>query len=99
LRVASVAQSRWPSVVGFDNLHEAEKTVLTSMRVPWEDLGRAAAHTLFLRKMGTLTGPPVERIIPLKLIPRLSSRQHNEGVREYLPQRIASGQGLEAKVY
>lgn len=73
LHEAGAPDKNWPAVIGFDDLPGAAKFVLTSMRLPWEDVGRAAADLLFHRRIGALQGPPEERIIPMKLIPRLSS--------------------------
>lgn len=66
---------RGPSVVGFDNRAMANGHLMTSMRLPAEKLGRAAAELLLERRQGQLQGPPVHRRVPMHLISRLTSRR------------------------
>ncbi|MGD7708259.1 substrate-binding domain-containing protein [Microlunatus sp. Y2014] len=47
LRESGVTQSRWPTMVGFEGLAEAQDLVTTSIRPRWEDLGIKAANHLF----------------------------------------------------
>lgn len=75
LQEAGIPANQWPSVIGFDDLPETKSFVLTSLRLPWEDMGRSAADLLWERKNGRLRGPTQKRIIKMKLISRLSSRQ------------------------
>ncbi len=74
LRAAQIPRERWPAVVGFDSAPSAEGFVLTSFRLPWDELGRAAADLLWERRQGRLTGPPQHRRIPMRLVPRLTSQ-------------------------
>lgn len=75
LRDADVPPSDWPAVVGFDGLPEASRYVLTSVRLPWEDIGRTAANLIWERKSGRLTGPAERRLVTMTLIPRMTSRK------------------------
>lgn len=74
LRGAKVPHQHWPALVGFDNLPCASGHILSSMRLPWEELGRVAADLLWARKHGELCGAPVRRDIQMRLIPRLTCR-------------------------
>lgn len=76
LREAQVPSDRWPSVVGFDDLPQAQSYVLTSLRLPWEEVGKAAINLLWERKQGQIEAPTQERRIKLRLISRLTSRQN-----------------------
>ncbi len=71
---AGVRKEDWPAIVGFDDLPLAGGRLLTSMRVPFDDVGRAAGRLLWQRRHGLLTGPPVHERVPMKLLPRLSSK-------------------------
>ncbi|MDR3710745.1 MAG: GntR family transcriptional regulator [Capsulimonadaceae bacterium] len=70
LRESHVPESRWPAMVGFDNQAEVNRHVLTSLRLPWEDVGRAAAQLLWDRSSGQLTGPPEFVSIAMRMIAR-----------------------------
>lgn len=74
LRARGLARDEWPAVVGFDNDAEASDALLTSLRVPWDSLGRTAADLLWERSTGRLPAGEVHRAVPLRLIPRLSCR-------------------------
>ncbi len=74
LKEAEIPAYRWPVVVSFDNLIHASKYLLTSFNLPWEEIGRAAADLLWERKNGQLSGPPQHRLIPMRLIRRLTSQ-------------------------
>ena len=74
LRDVEMPIERWPAVVGFDNLPHLKRRVVTSLRLPWEEVGRTAADLLWERHQGRLTGPPVHRQVPLRLLSRLTSR-------------------------
>jgi len=75
LRRGKVDPKRWPAIVGFDDLPEVQSYVLTSVRLPWEELGAQAAELLWRRKTGRLTGRAQGYQVPMKLIPRMSSRK------------------------
>jgi DNA-binding LacI/PurR family transcriptional regulator len=74
INAGGVARDKWPAIVGFDNLASAQGQVLTSLRLPQEELGRTAADLLWERRHGLLTGPPVHRRAHMSLLPRLSCR-------------------------
>jgi DNA-binding LacI/PurR family transcriptional regulator len=74
MRQRGLAPAQWPAVVGFDNLPNANGYVLSSLRLPGETLGRAAAELLWERRHGRLTGAPHHRRVAIHLIPRLTSR-------------------------
>ena len=69
--------AQWPAIVSFDDsLATTERNRLTSLRLPWESLGRTAATLLWERRHGQLSGDAVCRLIPLRIITRLSCRAH-----------------------
>jgi DNA-binding LacI/PurR family transcriptional regulator len=74
LRDSDVLPERWPAVVGFEDLPEARSYVLTSLRVPWEDVGRTAADVLCDRSAGRLTGPPQLFDVRMTLVSRVSTQ-------------------------
>jgi DNA-binding LacI/PurR family transcriptional regulator len=74
ISAGGVPREKWPAIVGFDNLTSAQGQVLTSLRLPQEELGRTAADLLWERRHGLLTGPPVHRRAHMSLLPRLSCR-------------------------
>ena len=82
LREARVPHQFWPAIVGFDNAPGASGHVLTSLRLPWEEIGRHAAELMWARRHGELTGAPTYREVSMRLIPRLTCRndwsQHPE---------------------
>jgi DNA-binding transcriptional regulator YhcF (GntR family) len=73
LRAFNVPPDNWPAIVGFDALPQAANNLMTSLRISWQEIGRLAAEILMQRKQGKLTGPPVHRQAPVKLVQRLSS--------------------------
>lgn len=83
LREAAVPIERWPAIVGFDNLRQGEELLLTSLRLPWEEVGRAGAELLHARKSGQLGGPPQDRAVKMKLISRLSSHANGASERKH----------------
>ena len=74
LRAKGVPHSRWPAIVGFDNLPLASGHVLSSLRLPWEEIGRAGAELLWDRWHGRLDEQPEQRRVAMRLIPRLTCR-------------------------
>ena len=80
LRAANVPHARWPAMIGFDNLPLASGHILSSLRLPWEEIGRAAAELLWDRWHDRLDAAPQQRRVPMRLIPRLTCR--NEWPRE-----------------
>ena len=64
----------WPSVVGFDNEERANRALITSLTLPWDEIGRAAAQLLWERSRGELPDEPQHRKVKMILIPRLTCR-------------------------
>lgn len=72
---AGVPADRIPPIIGFDNLASKFGSHLSSMALPWAELGRAAADVVFRRANGTLAGDPVSEVVSMIPITRLSSRR------------------------
>lgn len=68
----TLAPQDWPAIVSFDGTLPRENNVLTSLRLPWEELGRLSAATLWERAHNQITGARVHRMTPLRMIPRLT---------------------------
>lgn len=75
-REEGIPASQWPAIVSFDDSLSTQRNRLTSLRLPWEALGRTAATLLWERRHGQLDASPVSRLIPLRIITRLSCRGH-----------------------
>ncbi|HEY3333195.1 MAG TPA: substrate-binding domain-containing protein [Capsulimonadaceae bacterium] len=73
LRNENVPADRWPGIIGFEDDAPSKQHLFSAMRVPWESAGRAAADLLWERRTGRLTGPPEERTIKMRLVPRTVS--------------------------
>ena len=76
LREAQIPGEYWPSVVGFDDLPQAQSYLLTSLRLPWEEIGKAAVNLLYERKQGESSDSIQQRPVKMRLISRLTSRQN-----------------------
>ena len=74
LRAADVPSTRWPAIIGFDNLPMASGHVLSSLRLPWEEVGQVAADLLWERRHNLLSGDAQRRHVAMRLIPRLTCR-------------------------
>ena len=74
LRESNVSPAQWPSIVCFDEVDEEKSSVISYLRLPWDEVGRQAAQILWERKTGRLSGPPQKRLVAMRLIPRLSCR-------------------------
>jgi len=72
---SGVPADRIPPIIGFDNLASKFGSHLSSMALPWAELGRAAADIVFRRATGTLEGDPVSEVVSMLPITRLSSRR------------------------
>ncbi|WP_245708892.1 LacI family DNA-binding transcriptional regulator [Ruania alba] len=71
LEESGVPPANRPSLIGFDDAASADGGTLTSMRLPWEDIGRKAAELLFGRASGRLIGPPQHHELPMTLVSRI----------------------------
>ena len=74
-RESGLPRERFPSVVGFDDLPTVNGHIVTSLRLPAQQLGRGAADLLWERHHGQLGATPVHRRVAMRLIPRLTSRR------------------------
>lgn len=73
LAVAGVPTARWPAVVGFDDALAKQGRLITSLALPWDEIGAEAAELLWARRHGRLTGPFLHRYVGMRLIVRLTS--------------------------
>lgn len=74
LREADVPAKNWPALVCFDEMEALEDHVISALLLPWEEVGRQGAELLWQRATGTQTGLPQQRLVEMKLIPRLTCR-------------------------
>lgn len=74
-RESGMARKNWPSVVGFDNRATTNGHLVTSLRLPADQLGSSAADLLWERWHGQLEDKAVHRRVAMRLIPRLTSRR------------------------
>lgn len=72
LRAAHVSPRRWPAIVSFDADPALQSESLTSLRLPWEDVGKTLADLLWERSHGELPDEPQHRLVKMRLIPRLT---------------------------
>jgi DNA-binding MarR family transcriptional regulator len=73
LRSMEVPLERWPAIVGFQDSDAEEYLNISALYLAYEDLGRVAARLLLDRSAGQIEGPPTERKVPMRLLPRLTS--------------------------
>jgi len=74
LQEAGRPPENWPAIVSFDDTDVAAQYGFTSLRHPWEDLGKAAAELLHERRAGRSAGPAEMRALQLHLIRRATSK-------------------------
>lgn len=74
LRNSGLPTVRWPAMVGFDNTTIGGAHFLTTLYLPWEQLGREAADLLWERQHGQVKRAPLVRRVPMYLLPRLTSQ-------------------------
>jgi DNA-binding LacI/PurR family transcriptional regulator len=74
LKRRQVPVGLWPSIVGFDGGEIASEWLLSSLRLPWEEAGAAAADLLWERRHGMSPDEPQSRWVRMRLIPRLTCR-------------------------
>lgn len=75
LRALNVPRSSWPAIICFDDSTESEANIVSSLHLPWSELGRSAADVLCERRHGRLTGGQHERVVAMRLVRRLTCRQ------------------------
>jgi hypothetical protein len=69
---ADVAHKSWPAIVSFDNDPDLQSEAITSLRLPWEEIGKNAAELLWERSHDELASQPQHRLVKMRLIPRLT---------------------------
>lgn len=74
LCAAQIPSDLWPAIVGFDNDPTLQGHVVTSLRLPWSEIGRAAAEMLWERAQNDSKVALCHRNVPMSLVPRLSCR-------------------------
>lgn len=74
LHGSKTPQNRWPAIVGFDGSAEMAGQLLTSLRMPWNEVGRAAADLVWNRAVALPDAKPQIKRFPMRLITRLSCR-------------------------
>jgi|GEM_PF-7039255 len=74
LTACRIAPEYWPAIAGFGDSDVASQIGLTTMRWEYDELGRNAADRLINRSRSTPTTPASHRLIPPRLIRRLSSQ-------------------------
>ncbi len=72
---ADIARDEWPAIVAFDNSPEARRHNITSLHLPWDEIGREAADLVWSRAHHQLPPEHQYRAVPMRLIPRLSCRE------------------------
>ncbi len=72
LRKGGLAPLHWPAIVSFDDVPTQQEELVSSMRLPWDYIGKAAADLLWERSHGQLPPEPQHRLVKMHLIPRLS---------------------------
>ncbi|NED94996.1 substrate-binding domain-containing protein [Phytoactinopolyspora alkaliphila] len=92
LRTADVPPEGWPAMVAFEDIAEVGDGILTSVRVPCEDIGREAAQILWERRHARLEGPPVDRRLPMPVIRRVDSQHGWSGSGEPVATESAEAQ-------
>jgi DNA-binding LacI/PurR family transcriptional regulator len=71
LQESHLSPEYWPAIVCFDDFVDSGGYVLSSLRLPWEEIGRVAAELLWERQRNP-GGPTQRRLVPMRLISRLS---------------------------
>lgn len=74
LKESGMPRDRWPALVSFDDASYGDGNMVSALRLPWEEVGREAANLLWERSRSALDAPAQKRLVPMRLIPRLSCR-------------------------
>ena len=72
---AKTPRDQWPAIVAFDNSVAARRHNITSLHLPWDEVGREAADLLWSRAHHQLPPARQQRAVAMRLIPRLSCRE------------------------
>jgi DNA-binding LacI/PurR family transcriptional regulator len=70
-----VPLATWPAIVGFDATGIFHNQPISSMRRDGREIGRVAADILWGRSHGEIVGGPINRLLPLRLVPRMTSQK------------------------
>lgn len=90
LHAAQTPTIAWPSIVSFDGGTNLDSHVLTSLRTPWDELGRAAADFLWARVHAMTPGPSQHCPIAMRLIPRLTCQTGRDYVAAHASISLAT---------
>jgi len=74
LEESGAPDQSWPAVLCFDDLPSSHRSVVSYVRLPWNEVGRTAAQVLWERKTGQLAGSPRKHLVKMQIIPRLTCR-------------------------
>lgn len=74
LQHSPIQADSWPAIVGFDGSPDLSAQLLTSLRMPWAEVGRAAADLLWSRSHAQQQRKPQLRRFPMRMVTRLSCR-------------------------
>ena len=94
LKERRISCDKWPSLVGFDHEYGGNDELLTSLELPWDELGALAATLLFERAHGKLPPEPQHRSLTPILISRLSCRPNWP---QFSPRVVKSRRGPKAR--
>lgn len=72
---SNVPRDEWPTIVAFDNSPAARRHNITSLHLPWDEIGREAADLVWSRAHNQLPPERQHSSVPMRLIPRLSCRE------------------------
>ncbi len=97
LKIAQIPVKQWPAVVTFDTYHVLDGFPASSLRLPWEEIGRVGAELLWQRRQGQISGPPQQRLVPMRLISRLSCRPDWARSLGLVSSRAVSASTLQSK--
>ena len=75
LLAANEPRAQWPAIVAFDNSSAARRYNITSLHLPWDEIGREAADLVWSRAHDQLPPQRQHRAVAMRLIPRLSCRE------------------------
>lgn len=73
LRESCLPDTDWPAITTF-GMGDGGASMMTTMLLPWEQMGRDAAELLWSRYRGTHEGAPRHVSVPMSLITRLTCR-------------------------
>lgn len=69
-----VPHALYPAVIAFDGDNERDAHLVSSLRLPWDELGAQSARRLCDRASGRAMGPSQTILIPMQMMSRLTCR-------------------------